>query len=233
LNIDLVMIGKNKLFENISLQDMKTMLPCLSATVRTCRKDTFFMMAGDRMKSVGILMSGRLAIIKERGDGARTMIDEVVPPESFGEAFACAGMEKSPVSVIALEDSQVLLIDLEKIVAVCSSACTYHNKLIENMLGLLAGKLLSLTGKLDIISKRTTRDKLLAFLEQQKMLANSSKFTIPFNREQLAEYLFIDRSAMSSELGKLRDEGLIRFKKNQFEWLAPLFGNKGRGSSCG
>ncbi|MEL7569975.1 MAG: helix-turn-helix domain-containing protein, partial [Eubacteriaceae bacterium] len=122
-------------------------------------------------------------------------------------------------SVLALSDSEVLLFDYKRIITTCSSACVFHAKLIENMLKILADDVLNLNDKLHVLSNRTTRDKLLAYFELQREIFNSDIFSIPLNREQLADFLFVDRSAMSRELSNMRDEGLIKFDKNNIELL--------------
>jgi CRP-like cAMP-binding protein len=129
----------------------------------------------------------------------------------------CAGIDRSPVTVQAAEDVEILFIDYKKIITTCPSACPFHARLIENMLKLVAKKNLMLNQKLEILSKRTTREKLLCFFDTQR--GSSQRFTIPFNREELARYLCVDRSAMSNELCKMRDDGIIRFRKNVFDVL--------------
>lgn len=176
-------------------------------------------MAGESIRNVGIVISGKIAVIKEDGFGNRSIIAEMTPGEMFGEAFACAGIGNITVSVLAAADSEILMIDYKKIIATCSSACVYHTKLIENMLEILAKRVLMMNQRIDVISKRTTREKLMAYFEIQKAAAKSDRFTIPYNREELADFLFVDRSAMSRELCRMREEGLIDFRKNRFEIL--------------
>jgi CRP-like cAMP-binding protein len=164
-----------------------------------------------------MVLSGSARVIKEDENGNVMILTELAASELFGEAFACAGIEQSPVTVLAAEDSEILCIDYKKITSSCSSACGFHSKLIENMLKIIAEKNLLLNQKIEILSKRTTREKLLAFFDAQRGAAK--KFSIPYNREELAHYLCVDRSAMSGELCKMRDEGLLKFHKNKFEIL--------------
>ena len=212
-------IKSNPLFKEIIENDLETMLSCLSAKQCFYNQNSFIFLTGESIHHIGIMMSGKIIITKEDGFGNRSIIAEVIPGEMFGEAFACSGIENSTVSVQAAADSVVLLIDYKRIVTTCSSACIFHTKLIENMLAILAKKVLMLNQKIGIVSKRTTREKLMAYFEIQKDRANSNKFTIPYNREELADFLFVDRSAMSRELCRMRDEGLIDFRKNRFEIL--------------
>lgn len=215
INSDVIL--KNPLFRQIKKDELEAMLSCMSARVVKFKKDNFIFAEGETVDKVGVLMTGKLAIVREDEEGRRSIISEVSPPESFGEVFACSDAQKSMVSVIATQDSEVLFIDYKKIITACSSACAFHARLIQNMLGFLSDRVLFLHQKLDIVSKRRTRDKLMAFLVQQRAKANSNEFLIPYNREELADFLFVDRSAMSAELCKMRDEGVIKFNKNRFE----------------
>ncbi len=212
-------IKRNPLFGEISGNDLKKMLSCLSADYRSYKQNSFIFLAGEMLRHIGIVLSGKIIIIKEDGSGNRGIIAEVYPGEMFGEAFACSEISSSTVSAQAAVDSEVLLINYQRIFTSCTSACAFHTKMIENMMKILAKKVLILNQKVDIISKRTTREKLMAYFEIQKDNSKSNKFTIPFNREELADYLFVDRSAMSRELSRMRDERLIDFNKNKFELL--------------
>lgn len=205
----------NQLFNGIGYNDFENMLRCIEARTHSYKKDEIIFMSGDAVSFVGLILRGSAKIIKEDADGNITILTELKETDLFGEVFACAAVKHSPVTVQASEFSEILLINYKKIITSCSSACGFHSKLIENMLRLLAQKNLMLNQKIEILSKRTTREKLVMFLDTQRGAAN--KFTIPYNREELARYLCVDRSAMSNELCKMRDEGLIKFNKNAFE----------------
>lgn len=209
------MIKSNPLFRGIAFNDFERMLNCLSAKAANYKKDDIILLSGNTINSVGLILSGSVKIIKEDIDGNITLLSRLTVPEVFGEAFACAGITQSPVTIQATEDAEILFIDYQKIITSCTSACPFHTKLIENMLKLISQRNLILSQKIEILSKRTTREKLLYFFDTQR--GSAKKFTIPFNREELAHYLCVDRSAMSNELCKMRDEGLIIFKKNTFE----------------
>ena len=210
-------IKNNPLFQGIAFSDFESMLSCLSARTAAYKKDDVILLSGDTVSSVGFIISGGVKIIKEDMRGNITILTELSVAEVFGEVFACAGVDHSPVTVQASEDAEILFVDYRKVITSCSAACPFHAKLIENMLKLLAYKNLTLNQKIDILSKRTTREKLLCFFDYQRGAAK--KFAIPFNREELAHYLCVDRSAMSNELCKMRDEGFIRFDRNMFEYL--------------
>ena len=210
-------IKDNPLFEGIAFSDFEKMLDCLSAKTKTYKKSDIVLLSGDSVKYVGLLLSGSLKIIKEDINGNTSILAEVGPSEIFAEVFACAGIMHSPVTILASEDSLILFLDFNKITTLCSSACLFHSTLIKNMLKLIAAKTLKLNQKIEILSKRSTREKLLCYFDFQR--GASKKFSIPFNREELASYLCVDRSAMSNELSKMQNEGLIRYKKNLFEVL--------------
>ena len=137
----------------------------------------------------------------------------------FGEAFSSAGIEKMPVSVVASSNCEIMFINYKKIINSCSSTCIFHSELIKNMMKVLATKNIMLTQKMEFVTKKTTREKLLAYLSAQAKKSESNKFVVPFNRQQLADYLSVDRSAMSNELSKMREQGIIEFHKSEFELL--------------
>ena len=210
-------VKNNPLFNGIAVSDFEKMITCLSAKAKSYEKDEVILLSGDAVTFVGIILSGSVKIIKEDMDGRITILTELGVSELFAEVFACAGIDRSPVTVQAAENSEIFFIDYKKIITACASSCLFHTKLIENMLGLIAAKNLMLNSKIEILSKRTTREKLLTFFDMQRGVA--TKFIIPYNREELANYLCVDRSAMSIELGKMKKEGLINYNKNQFELL--------------
>jgi CRP-like cAMP-binding protein len=208
-------VKSNPLFQGIAFSDFERVLNCLSAKPANYKKNDVILLSGDTVNFVGLILSGSVQIIREDMDGRITILTELGVSELFGEVFACAEITQSPVTVLATENAEVLLMDYKKIITSCTAACPFHAKLIENMLKLIARKNLMLNQKNDILSKRTTREKLLLFFDMQRGMAK--KFTIPYNREELAHYLCVDRSAMSNALCKMRDEGLIKFQRSTFE----------------
>lgn len=210
-------LTRNTLFSEVKPSEIKTIIVCLAGRVLPFKKGEYVLSLGDAVTKIGIVLSGNLHIIKEDFDGNVNIIASIGSCEVFAEALAFSGVKESPVDVQASEDSEVLLIEYEKIIKQCSNNCTFHSKLIENMLKLLADKNILLNQKIEIMSKRTTREKLLAYFGFQKQMTKSNKVIIPFNREALAQYLCVDRSALSRELCSMRDDGLISFKKNEFE----------------
>lgn len=215
-------VKTSPLFQGIALHEFSHMYGCLSAKTSVYKKDESILLAGDAIHAVGLVLSGRAKVIREDMDGRIVLMAELLPPDIFGEAFACAGVSESPVTVFAAEETAVLFLAYRKVVTSCPSVCPFHARLIENMLRLIAHKNLNLNQKIEILSKRTTREKLLCFFDIHRR--GQRQFTLPFNREELAHYLSVDRSAMSNELSKMRDEGILAFHKNKFELLcnAPI-----------
>jgi len=210
-------VKDNPLFHGVGPGDFEKMAGCIEAKTKNYPKDDIVLLAGDNVGFVGLVLSGSVRVVKEDIDGNIMILTELTKPDTFGEAFACAGIERSPVTVMAAEESEILFINYKKVIAVCSLTCGFHSKLIENMLSLIARKNLMLNQKIEILSKRTTREKLLALFEIHQN--TEKKFKLPYNREEMAQYLCVDRSAMSNELCKMRDEGILRFHKNVFELL--------------
>lgn len=210
------------LFAGIDKNDLGSLLICLAAVPKSFDKNQFIYMTGDSAGSVGLVLSGSVTVMHEDFWGNRSILTRLGPGDLFAEAFSCSDNDKLPVSVSAAERSEVLMVDCKKIISTCSSVCVFHTQLIKNLLGVLAKKNTLLTQKIEHLSRSTTREKLLSYLSSQAQLYGKSSFEIPFNRQELADYLSVDRSAMSTELGKMRDEGLLSFNRNHFELYSDI-----------
>ena len=210
---------KSPLFAGIGAQDMEAMLDCLGAVERRFSRGEAVLRAGEPARRLGVVLSGRLQVCREDREGRRAVLSSVAPAGIFGEAHACAGTAALPVSVWAVEDSAVLLLDIARVVGVCPSSCVFHGRLVTNLLSVLAEKNILLSAKLEHVSRRTIREKLLSYLSAQAALAGSDAFSIPFDRQALADYLCADRSALSRELSALRREGILEAEKNRFRLL--------------
>lgn len=219
---------QSALFAGIGETEICAMVDCLAAVRVSRKKKSFLFREGDTSSEAGLVLSGCLHVIQEDFWGNRTILTEVGPGQLFGETYAYLQEEPLSVSVVAAADTEVLLLNCRRVLTVCTSACIFHNRLIHNMVRILAEKNLMLTRKMEHISRRTTREKLLSYLSEQSRRQVAPSFTIPFNRQQLADYLSVDRSAMSSELGKMKKEGLLDFEKNRFT-LYPEKHGGGRG----
>ncbi|CAK7017842.1 MAG: hypothetical protein DELT_02313 [Desulfovibrio sp.] len=209
------------LFMEINDENVHALLRCLKAVKRTFCKDELVYTPGSKVAAVGIVLSGGVRVLLEDFAGQRTILAHAGPGELFGESFSCIENDVLPISVAASHPSEIMLIDYRKLMTTCSSSCAFHTRMIMNMVRILAKSNILLTRKIEHISKRTTREKLLSFLSAQAVLAKSHEVEVPFNRQELADYLCVDRSALSRELGAMQADGLIRYDKQRFELLRP------------
>ena len=207
------------LFSGVLESDLDAMLACLGARQFEARKGTVIFHEGDPAVYVGIVLFGAIRVIREDYYGNRSIVAHMVSGEVFGESFACAGVQALPVSVVAEEDCRYLLIDCKRITVSCTNACAFHSRMIYNLLQLVARKNLVFNQKLQILSQRTTREKLMAYLMNQAKLQGKEECTIPYDRQALADYLEVDRSGLSAEISKLRKENKIFCDKNCFRLL--------------
>lgn len=216
MNDYLTILCKTALFTGLTETEISSMLDCLSARISSYKKEDFILHVGDKVQQVGMVLTGSVLIIKEDFWGNRSILSEISSGSLFAETYACIGSSPLEVSVVASSDCKILFLDFHKILTPCSCACPFHTRLIHNLWSTLAQKNRILTKKLEHMSQKTTRDKLLSYLSAESLKAQNSSFSIPFNRQQLADYLSVDRSAMSGELGKLKKEGVLDYKKNTF-----------------
>lgn len=212
-------LSRCPLFSGISRQEMEPMLHCLGGRVRTLTKGDPVFLEGDPTEFVGVVLSGSVQVVRDDFYGNRSVLTAVAPGGLFAEAFACAGLPALPVSVIAQQDSKVLLLDREKILSGCSSGCAFHSRLIQNLLRGIAQKNLVLTQKIRCMSRKTTREKLMEYLLEQAKLRGQAEFVIPYDRQALADYLGVERSAMSAEIGKLKKQGILDTHGSRFRIL--------------
>lgn len=210
-------LGSVRLFAGIAQEDYPAMLACLDARVAEVKKDDFLLLAGDRPTHVGVVLSGRLHVSRVDLDGNRSLLASLLPGDFFAEALCCAGVKESPVSVQADTEGQTMLIPFARILHTCPQSCSFHSRLLENMLGVLAHKNLTLQSRMEALGHKNLRGRLLCYLEAAAV-GQGRRFSIPFNREELADYLCVDRSALSRELGLLKKEGMLDYWKNNFEW---------------
>ena len=204
------------LFAGIDAGDLGALLDCLGAHSFSVGKGQTVMAEGTPARYVGIVLDGCVQIESVDFYGNRSILTQATAGELFGESFACANAPQMPVSAVAVADSRVMLIDCQRITTGCSNACGFHSRLIGNLLQIVATKNLQLNRKIQITGKRTTREKLMAYLLEQAKAQGSNRFTIPFDRQALADYLQVERSAMSAEISKLRREGVLESRKNEF-----------------
>ena len=187
------------LFSGISRQEMGLMLNCLGGKITCIAKGKPVFLEGNPARFVGVVLSGTIQIVRDDYYGNRSVLTVVSPGGLFGEAFACAGVETLPVSAIALQNCAVLLLDCKRVLTGCSNACPFHSRLVRNLLQGIAQKNLMLTSKIRCMSQKTTQEKLMEFLLEQAKQHDSAEFVIPYDRQALADYLGVERSAMSKE----------------------------------
>ncbi|MBQ8310752.1 MAG: Crp/Fnr family transcriptional regulator [Clostridia bacterium] len=215
----LEIIKKCPLFDDIKEEELMKMLTCLGAHVEHFDKKYTVFSEGSPAKYIGILLSGNAQVVQHDYYGNRNLLTEIRPSEVFAEAFACADIPTLPVSVIAIEPCDVMFIDSAHILHTCSNHCTFHQQLIYNLMKDLAAKTILFHRRIEITSKRSTREKLMTYLMQRAKDANANSFEIPFDRQELADYLEVDRSGLSAEIGKLKKEGVLDAQKNRFTLL--------------
>ena len=205
-----------QLFKGVSDEEVSTMMNCLQAGMRTYQKGDYVFRQGEQLHDLMILVEGNLHIQRVDYWGNNGIIQAVGIGEMIGEAYIATESETVPNDVIAVVDSVVIFFDIQRILTVCSTACKFHSLVVQNLFFAISERNRQLVQKLGYMSKRQTRQKLIAYLSEEAKRQNSNTFTIPFNRQQLADFLSVDRSAMSNELCKMRDDGLLIFKRNQF-----------------
>lgn len=209
-------LRKTGLFKGLDENDVKKAITCLEYKIKKVSKGAIVLDLEENVSSLGIVLSGGVQVSKLDISGDKMINATIEAGGIFAETFLCAGIKKSPVIVTAISDSDIMFLDFKRVTTTCGNACLYHGKLIENMLGILANKNIMLNEKIDILTKKNTREKIMTFLQIQSKQQGSKLFKIPFNREELANFLAVDRSALSRELSEMQKEGLIRFKKDEF-----------------
>ena len=215
----LKILKKCPLFANIEDEDLLRMLKCLDAKIGSFDKKYTVFAEGSPAKYIGVVLSGSVQVIQVDYYGNRSILSVMREGEVFAEAFACAELREIPVSVIADEPSEIMFIDSSHILHTCHNNCGFHQQLIFNLMKDLAVKTIMFHQRIEVTSKRTTREKLLAYLAMQARRAGSNSFDIDFDRQELADYLEVERSGLSAEISKLRREGILENHKNHFELL--------------
>ncbi|MDY4970797.1 MAG: Crp/Fnr family transcriptional regulator [Lachnospiraceae bacterium] len=204
------------LFGGIDEDDLQTMLTCLHTREAQYRKGELIFQEGDVIQEAGIVLSGRVHVVQDDFWGNRHIVSIVPEGNMFGEAYACLGNEKLRADVRAEADCRILFLNLQKAMHVCKNTCPFHQKLVKNILYCIAGKNLNLAAKIQHTSRRSIREKVLSYLSEESRKNGSSYFTVPFTRQQMADFLAVDRSALSKELSRMQQDGLIEFERNQF-----------------
>lgn len=205
------------LFAGTSEEELRVMLDCLGGYRKKYRKEEILFHAGDIIHTLGIVLSGSIHIETNDFWGNKSILDHIRPGEIFAETYACLPSQPMLVNAVAACSSEILFLDIRKVLHVCSSSCTFHNRLIQRLVSITAQKNLQLSQRTLHITPKTIRERLISYLSAQSLSFGSKSFSIPFNRQQLADYLNVDRSALSNELSKMQKEGILTYEKNTFE----------------
>lgn len=209
------------LFQGIDPADLERLLGCLGAARRRYRKGDVILAEGSPTTWVGVVLAGRVLMEKSDIFGGNTLLGSAGPGAVFAEAYACLPEEPLQISVTAAEETTVLFLQVGKVLAPCSRQCPFHAALIRNLLAVSAQKNLQLSRRIFHTQSKSIRGRLLSYFSEQAKAAGGSRFTIPYTRQQLADYLGVDRSALSATLSKMQQEGLIRYRRNDFEVVQP------------
>ncbi len=213
------LLMNSPLFDGLDEEELGEVLACLGARAARYSKGETILCEGDPAECIGVVLSGAVQVFRMDYFGNRSLMGRLEEGDLFAEAFACAGVSAMPVSVVALEETEALLIRAESILRSCSSACAFHQRMIFNLMRILALKNLACNQKIEVTSKRTTREKLMTYLMMEAKQAETSTFAIPFDRQELADYLEVDRSGLSAEISKLRREGVLKCERSRFTLL--------------
>ena len=216
---DMIKSNSSALFDGIVPEDRVAVLSCIGYHVTTYRKGDVIALESEKVKQIGVILSGSVDMIKEDYWGNKTLLLRMGKDEVFGETFACGDDSVSLVTFLVSEDAKIMFMPFCRVMRSCSMACQFHHQLMENMVRIIAKKNRELMRKLEVMSKRTIREKVLAFLSLQAQSQNSGYVELPLGRVELADYLCVDRSALTRELAKMKNEGLLDYDKNCFRLL--------------
>jgi CRP-like cAMP-binding protein len=209
-------LSRCPLFNGIEQSELNSMIKCMNGRTIYVPKGNSVFREGEPAQFVGVVLSGAVQVIREDYYGNRSVLTLLFPGELFAEVFSCAGLKTMPVSVVTLKDSEILLLDCKRVLETDSTASHFDMLLMRNLLQELAQKNLALNQKIRYMSQKTTQEKLMAFLVDQAKQQRSPEFIIPYDRQALADYLGVERSAMAAVIGKLKKTGILDTKGSWF-----------------
>lgn len=209
-------LSNTSLFRGISEGEISDLLSCIGAKERKFQKDEVIFRAGSPVNEIGLVESGSVNIVVNLYWGNSIIFGHVEKGEVFAENVAAIPGKELVCDVVVCEDTKVLFLNMQKLLTTCERACAFHTRLIMNMLRISAQKNLNMSSRMMHTASKSLRERLLSYLSGQALEHGSSHFIIPFNRQQLADYLAVNRSAMSKELSKMQEDGLITYHKNEF-----------------
>lgn len=214
--MDWNILGNTTLFAGVTRQEAEEMLECLQAREKSYKKGEIIYQAGDFIDAMGVVMRGTVTIESHDIWGNTNILDYVSTGEVFAETYACVPNEPLMISVIASEDTGILFLNTGKMLQTCSPACGHHSRLLQNLLRITSRKNMNLSRKIFHTASKSIRGRVLSYLSYEAMKQEKRQFEIPFSRQQLADYLGVDRSALSNELSKMQKDGLLTFERNRF-----------------
>ena len=214
--MDFTFLSRISLFHGMEETEIEDIMHCFDGYTRKYSKGEMIYHMGEIVTKIGSVLSGNVHIEKDDVWGNKSILDSIGPGQVFAETYVCIPGEPLMVSVVAAETAEILFMDMGKRLIACEKNCSCHNQLTQNLLMISAHKNLNLSRKIFHTSSKSIRGRLLSYLSEQAARQGSMEFAIPFNRQQLAEYLGVDRSAMSNELSKMQKEGMLTFSRNQF-----------------
>lgn len=212
-------IKKCALFRNIHGEDLEKVYECMGGQIKKYKKDQIILQKGEQARYMCIVISGSVQVVRDYYNGDRVIISRIEPAGVVGESVAITPNAYVPVNVIAETDCEILMVEGSRVMEPCSKNCHFHVKVIKNLLETIAVKNIWLTHRIEITSRRTTRDKIMAFLYMCANDYGSNEFIIPFNRQELADFLGVERSAMSAEISRLKADGVIECRRSWFRIL--------------
>lgn len=212
-------LSNTNLFHGIKENEIGEMISCLNAREKAYKKDEVILRAGDCVNEIGLVENGSVNIVVNFHWGNNHIFGHVDKGSVFAENYAVIPGRELVCDVVAAEDTEVLFLDMNKLLTTCQSGCSFHNRLIHNLIRISAQKNLNLSARMMHTASKSIRERLLSYFSERALVSGSAHFTIPFDRKQLADYLGVDRSALSSELSKMQKDGLIKYHKNEFALL--------------
>lgn len=215
-------LRNSPLFQGMTEEEISSVLHCVNASILHRKKGEYIFRVGDSTESMGLVLRGAMLSLQEDLWGHRNIIHRIGVGEYFAEPFAATTGSVLNMSVVADEDSEIMLLNMGRLLKTCPNACEYHNRLVQNLVSVMARRVMNLNEKITHMAKRSTREKLLSYLSAESMRQGKFSFTIPYDRQQLADYLSVERAAMSVELSKLQKEGYLKTKRNHFELITDL-----------
>lgn len=209
-------LSHTPLFAGLDAGEISQLISCVTAERRSFPRHSYIFRAGDVVSSMGLVLRGSVLLVQEDLWGRRNIIAKLQPGEIFAETFAASVDVPLNLSILANEDCEILFLNMSRILTVCPTSCPHHVRVMKNLVSVLAKKVLAFNDKVTHMSRKTTREKLISYLSTESQRQNSLEFDISYDRQQLADFLCVERAAMSVELSKLQKQGIIEYNKNHF-----------------